>query len=89
MQGWKAFLFPKLRRIAEFFGWLSIEPQACGCPVTASDIPLLAEVLGNSVAIHSLDDEDGLAEFIRRLAANGKFRDQVRQTGFANVLTRF
>ena len=81
-----ALLFPSRY---EGFGWPSIEAQACGCPVIASNIPPLAEVLDHSAAMHSLEDEAGMAESIRRLATDTEFRDQMREKGFANVLARF
>lgn len=81
-----ALLFPSRY---EGFGWPPIEAQACGCPVIASDIPPLAEVLGQSAVLHSLQDEAGMAESIRRLATDGEFREQMRQQGLANVQSRF
>ncbi len=79
-------LFPSLY---EGFGWPPIEAQACGCPVVASDIPPLAEVLGQSAILKPVDDEAGMAEAIRRLASDQEFREQLRQSGFVNVRTRF
>jgi glycosyltransferase involved in cell wall biosynthesis len=73
----------------EGFGWPPIEAQACGCPVVASDIPPLAEVLGQSAILKPVDDEAGMADAIRRLARDQEFREQLRQSGFANVRTRF
>jgi glycosyltransferase involved in cell wall biosynthesis len=73
----------------EGFGWPPIEAQACGCPVVASDIPPLAEVLGQSAILKPVDDEAGMADAIRRLASDQEFREQWRQSGFVNVRTRF
>jgi len=73
----------------EGFGWPPIEAQACGCPVIASDITPLAEVLGQSAILKPVDDEAGMADAIRRLAHDHEFREQLRQTGFVNVRTRF
>jgi glycosyltransferase involved in cell wall biosynthesis len=72
----------------EGFGWPPIEAQACGCPVVASDIPTLAEVLGQSAILKPVDDEAGVADAIRRLAFDQEFREQLRQSGFVNVRTR-
>ena len=58
-----ALLFPSR---FEGFGWPPIEAQACGCPVVASDIPPIAEVLRNTAALHRIDDETGMAESILR-----------------------
>jgi glycosyltransferase involved in cell wall biosynthesis len=73
----------------EGFGWPPIEAQACGCPVIASDISPLAEVLGQSAVLKPVEDEAGMADAIRRLAADKEFRDELRQSGFVNVRTRF
>jgi glycosyltransferase involved in cell wall biosynthesis len=73
----------------EGFGWPPIEAQACGCPVVASDIPPLAEVLGQSAVLTPVEDEAGMADAIRRLACDPEFREQLRQSGFVNVRTRF
>lgn len=73
----------------EGFGWPPIEAQACGCPVVASDIPPLAEVLGQSAILKPIDDEAGMADAIRRLVRDREFRDELRQSGLINVRTRF
>lgn len=73
----------------EGFGWPPIEAQACGCPVVASDIPSLAEVLGQSAILKPVGDEAGMADAIRKLASDREFREQLRQSGFVNVRTRF
>ena len=73
----------------EGFGWPPIEAQACGCPVVASDIAPLAEVLGQSAVLKPIEDEAGMADAIRRLASDREFREQLRQSGFVNVRTRF
>lgn len=81
-----ALLFPSRY---EGFGWPPIEAQACGCPVVASDIPPVAEVLRQSGALHRLDDETGMAASILRLAADEGYRNQMKQLGFDNVHSRF
>jgi glycosyltransferase involved in cell wall biosynthesis len=73
----------------EGFGWPPIEAQACGCPVVGSDIPPVAEVLGDSAAVKSLADEAGMAEAVRRLLHDPAYREQMRQRGFVNVRERF
>lgn len=81
-----ALLFPSLH---EGFGWPSIEAQACGCPVVGSSIPPLVETVGQSAMLHSLDDEQGMAYSIRRLAADPALRDNLSQRGLENVRSRF
>lgn len=81
-----ALLFPSRY---EGFGVPPIEAQACGCPVVASDIPPLIEVLGESAVIRPLDDEDGMAESLVRLATDQEYRALLRERGFENVRSRF
>lgn len=73
----------------EGFGWPPIEAQACGCPVVASEIPPLAEVLGQSAVLKPVEDEAGMADAIRELASDREFRERLRQSGFENVRARF
>ncbi len=81
-----ALLFPSRY---EGFGWPPVEAQACGCPVVASDIPPLKEVIGQSGLLHSLDDEQGMASSIHRLATDLSFRDELQRRGLENVQSRF
>ena len=81
-----ALLFPSRY---EGFGWPAIEAQACGCPVVGSNIPPLAEVVGESAVLHPLENESGMAESIVRLASDRKFRNGMRQRGLENVHSRF
>ncbi len=73
----------------EGFGWPTIEAQACGCPVVASNIAPFAESLGPSAALFPQEDEAGMAAAIRRIAAEEQFREQLRQRGLDNVRERF
>lgn len=73
----------------EGFGWPSIEAQACGCPVVASDIPPLAEILSQSAALFPVEDEEGMADIVVRLADDTDFRNQMRLCGLENVYSRF
>ncbi|MDR3792608.1 MAG: glycosyltransferase family 1 protein [Terracidiphilus sp.] len=73
----------------EGFGWPPIEAQACGCPVVASSIPPLMEVLGDSAVIKPLDDEAGMAEAVVRIATDELYREELRKRGFENVHKRF
>ncbi len=73
----------------EGFGWPPIEAQACGCPVVASDIPPIAEVLRDTAALHALDDEAGMAASVLKLINDGSYRDSMRQRGLENVRLRF
>jgi glycosyltransferase involved in cell wall biosynthesis len=81
-----ALLFPSLY---EGFGWPPIEAQATGCPVVASNIPPLAEILGDSAAIFPVEDEAGMAESIINLAGQPELREGMRLRGVENVRSRF
>lgn len=81
-----ALLFPSRY---EGFGWPSIEAQACGCPVIASEIPPTAEVVGESAVLHSLDDEEGMADSIYRIATDSAYRAELCRRGTENVRSRF
>jgi glycosyltransferase involved in cell wall biosynthesis len=81
-----ALLFPSRY---EGFGWPPIEAQACGCPVVASDIPPLIEVLRESAIVRQLDDESGMAESIVKLAVDKEYREILQRSGFENVRSRF
>jgi glycosyltransferase involved in cell wall biosynthesis len=81
-----ALLFPSRY---EGFGWPPIEAQACGCPVVASDIPPFVETLGQSAELFPLEDEDGMAKSLTRLATDYEFRERVRRSGLENVRARF
>jgi len=81
-----ALLFPSRY---EGFGWPPIEAQACGCPVVASNIAPLAEVLGRSAELRPVEDEAGMAEAIRRLATDRGYHQEMRQRGLENVRSRF
>ena len=73
----------------EGFGWPPIEAQACGCPAVTSNIAPFAEILGSSAELFPLEDEDGMARAIVRLATDRAYREQMRQRGFENVRSRF
>jgi len=81
-----ALLFPSRY---EGFGWPAIEAQACGCPVVASSIPSLAEILAQSAALFPLEDEQGMANFAAKLADDDVLWGQMQQRGLENVRSRF
>ena len=52
----------------EGFGWPIIEAQACGCPVICSNSGPLPEAAGEAGLFHDVDDEEGFAADLMRLA---------------------
>jgi glycosyltransferase involved in cell wall biosynthesis len=52
----------------EGFGWPIIEAQACGCPVICSNSGPLPEAAGEAGLFHDVDDEEGFASDLMRLA---------------------
>jgi len=52
----------------EGFGWPVAEAHACGCPVICSDTGPLPEVGGGAALMHDIEDEEGFAADIVRLA---------------------
>ncbi len=62
--GAAGMVFPSL---AEGFGLPPLEAMACGCPVLASDIPVLREILGRAADYAPAGDVVALAEAMERL----------------------
>jgi glycosyltransferase involved in cell wall biosynthesis len=77
------FFFPSR---FEGFGWPTIEAQCCGCPVICSNSGPLPEVAGEAALMHDVEDEEGFAEDIVRLAKDSAARDSLIEKGFENVL---
>ncbi len=76
-----ALLYPST---CEGFGWPIIEAQACGCPVVCSDRTSLPEIGGAAAIVHKLEDENGMAESLLRLA-EPEFRIRTIRLGLANL----
>lgn len=60
-----ALLFPST---FEGFGWPIAEAHACGCPVLCADREPMLEVAGEAGLLHPVEDEDGFAADLLRLA---------------------
>lgn len=60
-----AFLFPST---FEGFGWPIAEAHACGCPVLCADREPMSEVAGEAGLTHPVEDEEGFAADLLRLA---------------------
>jgi glycosyltransferase involved in cell wall biosynthesis len=69
----------------EGFGWPLIEAQACGCPVICSRCAPFAEVVESSAIVRSVEDEQGFAEDILRLARDPSERNMWVERGMRNA----
>jgi glycosyltransferase involved in cell wall biosynthesis len=54
-----------------------------------SNIAPHVEVLGQSAALRPVDDEAGMAEDIRKIAADKQYCERMQQSGIENVRSRF
>ena len=77
------FFFPSR---FEGFGWPIIEAQCSGCPVICSNRGPLPEVAGEAALVHDVEDEEGFAADIVRLAKDPAARASLIEKGFENVL---
>jgi glycosyltransferase involved in cell wall biosynthesis len=77
------FFFPSR---FEGFGWPIIEAQSCGCPVVCSNSGPFPEVVGDSALMRDVEDEEGFAADIVRLATDPQLRAAVTEKGLQNVL---
>jgi glycosyltransferase involved in cell wall biosynthesis len=68
----------------EGFGWPVAEAHACGCPVICSDTGPLPEVGGGAALMHDIEDEEGFAADIVRLA-NPKERERWSEKSVRNA----
>jgi len=69
----------------EGFGLPPLEAMACGAPVIASNIPSVAEIVGNAARLVDPFDSDAWASNIIELAGNKEARASQRRAGFERV----
>lgn len=83
-EGALALVFPSRY---EGFGLPPIEAMVCGCPVVISDQAALLETSGSGDAalICGMDDADGLASIMARLARDSALRADLSARGRAHV----
>jgi glycosyltransferase involved in cell wall biosynthesis len=65
----------------EGFGLPALEAMAVGCPVIASDIPALVEVMGGAGIHTRVGDTDDLARAIAKVSAEPALREELREHG--------
>jgi glycosyltransferase involved in cell wall biosynthesis len=73
-----AAVFPSL---FEGFGMPPIEAMACGTPAAVSDRGATAEVCGDAALRFDPEDEEPIADAIRRIVEDGAAREQLRERG--------
>ena len=73
--------------LVEGFGLPALEAIACGCPVVASDIAALREVLGPAGTFVPPGNAAELARALRSLARDAKRRGELREAGLAQAKT--
>jgi glycosyltransferase involved in cell wall biosynthesis len=73
-----ALVFPSL---FEGFGMPLIEAMACGCPVAASDRGVVAETCGDAALLFDPEDEEAIADAIRRIVEDDALRARLRLDG--------
>jgi len=74
----KLFVFPSL---FEGFGLPPLEALALGCPVIASNIPVLKEILGDEIACFDPYDVDDMANKIYKAITDDYYREHLLTIG--------
>lgn len=69
----------------EGFGLPPLEAMARGCPVIASDLPVLHEVAGEAARYVDPTDPDAIADAIRSLLDSPNERDRMSRAGLARA----
>lgn len=73
-----AFVFPTKH---EGFGIPVIEALACGLPTAVSDLPVLREIVGDSVLYFNQNDRSAIAEAMARIIQDQSLRQTLRARG--------
>jgi len=68
----EAFVYPSRY---EGFGLQLVEAMALGCPVLASDVTSLPEILGDGGETFPLDDPERLTQLLRRVMHDSAYRE--------------
>ncbi|MGE5246592.1 MAG: glycosyltransferase family 4 protein [Betaproteobacteria bacterium] len=71
--------------VYEGFGLPVVEAMACGCPVVASDLPTLREVIGEAGLLVPVGDVDGFGRAAAALIASPGRREELRERGIARA----
>ncbi len=77
------FIFPS---VYEGFGLPPLEAMACGCPVLASDIPVIREVCNDAAQyFNPYNVNDIIRAITQYLDESDVIKEKMRQKGYANV----
>lgn len=76
------FVYPSLY---EGFGLPILEAQSCGCPVVASNISSIPEVLGESGALVNPESTESITYSIVNLLKSERTRDKYIKKGYENL----
>lgn len=88
-----AFALPALYRsascfvnpsLSEGFGLTTIEAQACGTPVLASDIPVSKEILGDSALFFDPQNAQSLSGALQKVLTQESDRQALGEKGYLN-----
>ncbi|MFI8418287.1 glycosyltransferase family 4 protein [Serratia sp. NPDC078593] len=77
-----AFVFPSFY---EGFGIPPLEAQACGCPVISSNAASMPEVLADSVLYFKPDNDDEIAEAMKKVISDEELRNELSKKGSENI----
>ncbi len=78
----RVFVFPSLY---EGFGLPPLEAMASGTPVITSNVSSLPEVVGDAAMLIDPYEPDAIAGAMRRVLADDRLRDDMRERGLARV----
>ncbi|HSN17708.1 MAG TPA: glycosyltransferase [Gammaproteobacteria bacterium] len=90
----EALVFPSLlgkKGQQEGMGLVPLEALACGCPVIASRLPAVTEVVqeGETGSLFTAGDAAGLAACLSRLHADPQLASRMAETGRLKVVARY
>lgn len=69
----------------EGFGMPILEGQGTGCPVVTSNIAPMREVAGEGACLVDPTSPEAIGTAVRRVLGDGRWREALRERGFANV----